>query len=57
LVEGGASGVNIDYVKCFGMVDDEVGAAAKRYIATEAGLDLAVDVVLVEKTIFSLVEF
>ena len=57
LVEGGATGVDIDYVKCFGMVDDEVGAAAKRYIATEAGLDLAIDVVLVEKTIFSLMEF
>jgi hypothetical protein len=57
LVEGGATGVNIDYVKCFGMVDDEVGAAAKRYIATEASLNLAVDVILVEKTIFSLVEF
>ena len=57
LVVGGATGVDIYNVEGFGMVDDEVSAAAKRYIATEASLNLAVDVILVEKTIFSLVEF
>ena len=49
--------VDIDREQCLGLVDDQVSAILETYCATETGLQLACDIVLVEYRLVAGIEF